>query len=116
MLTAMVTPFSADGSVDEEGAVAIGRHLLANGSHGLVVAGTTGEAATMTDDEHLGLLANYFPGYAVTWPGAFLGAGYGFLSGWLVGVLLAFLLNLSHFLYIRLLERKLRSRVIYEGL
>ena len=37
-------------------AVAIGRHLLANGSHGLVVAGTTGEAATMTDEEHLGLI------------------------------------------------------------
>jgi 4-hydroxy-tetrahydrodipicolinate synthase len=52
----MVTPFRADGSVDEEGAVAIGRHLLANGSHGLVVAGTTGEAATMTDEEHLGLV------------------------------------------------------------
>jgi 4-hydroxy-tetrahydrodipicolinate synthase len=56
LLTAMVTPFRADGSVDEEGAVAIGRHLLANGSHGLVVAGTTGEAATMTDEEHLGLI------------------------------------------------------------
>jgi 4-hydroxy-tetrahydrodipicolinate synthase len=52
----MVTPFRADGSVDEEGAVAIGRHLLANGSHGLVVAGTTGEAATMTDSEHLALI------------------------------------------------------------
>ncbi len=56
LLTAMVTPFRADGSVDEEGAVAIGRHLLANGSHGLVVAGTTGEAATLDDDEHLGLI------------------------------------------------------------
>ena len=56
LFTAMVTPFRADGSVDEEGAVAIGRHLLANGSHGLVVAGTTGEAATMTDAEHLGLI------------------------------------------------------------
>src|SRR4051794_26635112 len=44
LLTAMVTPFRADGSVDEEKAVDIGRHLLANGSHGLVVAGTTGEA------------------------------------------------------------------------
>ena len=52
----MVTPFRADGSVDEEKAVEIGRHLLANGSHGLVVAGTTGEAATMTDEEHLGLI------------------------------------------------------------
>jgi 4-hydroxy-tetrahydrodipicolinate synthase len=57
LLTAMVTPFRADGSVDEEGAVAIGRHLLAHGSHGLVVAGTTGEAATLTDEEHLGLIA-----------------------------------------------------------
>src|SRR3954468_24076591 len=56
LLTAMVTPFRADGSVDEEGAVAIGRHLLNNGSHGLVVAGTTGEAATMTDEEPLGLI------------------------------------------------------------
>jgi len=56
LLTAMVTPFRADGSVDEEGAVAIGRHLLNNGSHGLVVAGTTGEAATMADEEHLGLI------------------------------------------------------------
>ena len=56
LLTAMVTPFRPDGSVDEEGAVAIGRHLLATGSHGLVVAGTTGEAATMSDEEHLGLV------------------------------------------------------------
>jgi|tagenome__1003787_1003787.scaffolds.fasta_scaffold20980357_6 4-hydroxy-tetrahydrodipicolinate synthase len=56
LLTAMVTPFRPDGSVDEDGAVAIGRHLLAHGSHGLVVAGTTGEAATMTDAEHLGLV------------------------------------------------------------
>ena len=52
----MVTPFRADGSVDEEAAVAIGRHLLANGSHGLVVCGTTGEAATMSDEEHLGVV------------------------------------------------------------
>lgn len=56
-LTAMVTPFQADGRVNEESAVALGRHLLANGSHGLVVCGTTGEAATMTDEEHLGLIA-----------------------------------------------------------
>jgi 4-hydroxy-tetrahydrodipicolinate synthase len=56
LLTAMVTPFRQDGSVDEEGAVAIGRFLLASGSHGLVVAGTTGEAATMDDDEHIGLV------------------------------------------------------------
>jgi 4-hydroxy-tetrahydrodipicolinate synthase len=56
LMTAMVTPFRSDGSVDEEAAVAIGRHLLAEGSHGLVVCGTTGEAATMTDDEQLALI------------------------------------------------------------
>ena len=37
LFTAMVTPFRADGRVNEEGAVALGRHLLANGSSGLVV-------------------------------------------------------------------------------
>jgi 4-hydroxy-tetrahydrodipicolinate synthase len=56
LLTAMVTPFAADGSVDEDAAVAMGRHLLAHGSDGLVVCGTTGEAATMTDDEHHGVI------------------------------------------------------------
>src|SRR3954470_19987275 len=56
LLTAMVTPFRSDGSVDEEAAVAIGRHLLAGGSHGLVVCGTTGEAATLSDEEHLGVI------------------------------------------------------------
>jgi len=56
LLTAMVTPFAPDGSVDEATGVALGRHLLANGSHGLVVCGTTGEAATMSDDEHVGFV------------------------------------------------------------
>ena len=57
LLTAMVTPFRADGAVNEEAAVAIGRHLLQNGSDGLVIAGTTGEAATMTDEEQIDLVA-----------------------------------------------------------
>jgi 4-hydroxy-tetrahydrodipicolinate synthase len=57
LLTAMITPFSADGSVNEDASVAIARHLLENGSHGLVVAGTTGEAATLTDDEQVALVA-----------------------------------------------------------
>jgi 4-hydroxy-tetrahydrodipicolinate synthase len=56
LLTAMITPFHDDGSVNEDAAVAIARHLLANGSHGLVVAGTTGEAATLTDDEQVRLV------------------------------------------------------------
>ena len=57
LFTAMVTPFREDGSVNEDAAVAMGRHLLANGSHGLVVCGTTGESATMSDDEMASLLA-----------------------------------------------------------
>jgi 4-hydroxy-tetrahydrodipicolinate synthase len=57
LLTAMVTPFGPDGRVDESAAVALGRHLLASGSDGLVVCGTTGEAATLTDEEHIGLIA-----------------------------------------------------------
>ena len=56
LLTAMITPFGADGSVNEDAAVVIARHLLANGSHGLVVAGTTGEAATLADDEQVRLV------------------------------------------------------------
>jgi 4-hydroxy-tetrahydrodipicolinate synthase len=56
LLTAMVTPFHEDGRVNEDAAVAIARHLLASGSHGLVVAGTTGEAATLTDDEQVRLV------------------------------------------------------------
>ncbi len=56
LLTAMITPFHADGGVNEDAAVAIARHLLGNGSHGLVVAGTTGEAATLTDDEQVHLV------------------------------------------------------------
>jgi 4-hydroxy-tetrahydrodipicolinate synthase len=51
LLTAMVTPFHADGRVNDDAAVAMARHLLASGSHGLVVAGTTGEGATLNDDE-----------------------------------------------------------------
>jgi 4-hydroxy-tetrahydrodipicolinate synthase len=56
LLTAMVTPFHADGRVNEEAAVALGRHLLANGSDGLVVCGTTGESPTLTDDEMVSLV------------------------------------------------------------
>ncbi|MBV9213597.1 MAG: 4-hydroxy-tetrahydrodipicolinate synthase [Actinobacteria bacterium] len=51
VLTAMVTPFDADGRVDEAGALRLMRHLLDNGSDGLVIAGTTGESATLSDEE-----------------------------------------------------------------
>lgn len=53
----MVTPFRGDGRVNEDGAAALGRHLLANGSDGLVVCGTTGESPTMSDDEMVSLVA-----------------------------------------------------------
>jgi 4-hydroxy-tetrahydrodipicolinate synthase len=57
ILTAMVTPFDADGHVDEEAAVRVMHHLVEHGSDGLVMCGTTGEASTMTDEEHLGVIA-----------------------------------------------------------
>jgi 4-hydroxy-tetrahydrodipicolinate synthase len=49
----MVTPFDAAGAVDHEKLAALAEFLLANGSDGLVVAGTTGESPTLTDDEKL---------------------------------------------------------------
>ena len=55
ILTAMVTPFDDDGRVNEDAAVALMHHLLDNGSDGLVIAGTTGEGATMDDSEKLRL-------------------------------------------------------------
>ncbi|MDP9188021.1 MAG: 4-hydroxy-tetrahydrodipicolinate synthase [Actinomycetota bacterium] len=56
VLTAMVTPFAEDGSVDEASARSLARHLVDNGSHGIVVAGTTGESPTLSDEEDAGLL------------------------------------------------------------
>jgi 4-hydroxy-tetrahydrodipicolinate synthase len=57
VLTAMVTPFDAQGRVDEDAAVRLMHHLVEHGSDGLVVCGTTGEAATLDDSEHLGMIA-----------------------------------------------------------
>jgi 4-hydroxy-tetrahydrodipicolinate synthase len=56
ILTAMVTPFDAQLRVDEEATVRLMSHLAAHGSDGLVVCGTTGEAATLSDEEHLGVI------------------------------------------------------------
>src|SRR5436305_13070684 len=56
VLTPIVTPFDARGRVDEEAAVRLMHHLLEHGSDGLVVCGTTGEASTLSDDEHLGMV------------------------------------------------------------
>lgn len=55
ILTAMVTPFAADGSIDLDEAVRLGEYLIEHGSEGLVVHGTTGEASTLTDAEKLAL-------------------------------------------------------------
>jgi 4-hydroxy-tetrahydrodipicolinate synthase len=56
VITAMVTPFDGDGRLDVEGARRLARHLADHGSHGLVLAGTTGESPTLADDEKLELL------------------------------------------------------------
>jgi 4-hydroxy-tetrahydrodipicolinate synthase len=55
ILTAMVTPFDRDGRLDEDAAVRLMHHLLENGSDGLVLAGSTGEGATLSDDEKIRL-------------------------------------------------------------
>ncbi|MFZ0058806.1 MAG: 4-hydroxy-tetrahydrodipicolinate synthase [Acidimicrobiales bacterium] len=55
VLTAMATPFDATGALDLDGAVMLARYLVAHGSDGLVVSGTTGEAATLSDDERVSL-------------------------------------------------------------
>jgi 4-hydroxy-tetrahydrodipicolinate synthase len=56
ILTAIVTPFDRDLRVDEDAFVALMHHLAEHGSDGFVVCGTTGEAATLTDEEHLSLI------------------------------------------------------------
>ena len=56
VITAIVTPFDERLRVDEDAFVALMHHLAANGSDGFVVCGTTGEASTLTDEEHLGLV------------------------------------------------------------
>jgi 4-hydroxy-tetrahydrodipicolinate synthase len=55
VLTAVVTPFDADGGIDLAAFRRLCRHLVENGSDGLVVTGTTGEAPTLTDDERFAL-------------------------------------------------------------
>ena len=56
VMTAMVTPFAEDGSVDEASARKLARHLIENGSRGVVVAGTTGESPTLSDEEDVALV------------------------------------------------------------
>src|SRR4051812_49212885 len=53
ILTAIVTPFDDDLRLDEDAFVALHRHVCEHGSDGIVACGTTGEAPTLSDDEHL---------------------------------------------------------------
>jgi 4-hydroxy-tetrahydrodipicolinate synthase len=55
ILTAIVTPFKDDGSLDVDAFRRLARHLVDNGSDGLVVTGTTGESPTLSDDERFTL-------------------------------------------------------------
>ncbi|MFN8162019.1 MAG: 4-hydroxy-tetrahydrodipicolinate synthase [Solirubrobacterales bacterium] len=56
VITAMITPFEEGGGVDERAARGLARRLVENGSHGLVVAGTTGESPTLSDSEKISML------------------------------------------------------------
>jgi 4-hydroxy-tetrahydrodipicolinate synthase len=56
LLTAMVTPFNEDGSVNFQAAQDLARRLCQDGSDGVVVAGTTGESPTLSDDEKVELV------------------------------------------------------------
>lgn len=55
LITAMLTPFSQDGSLDIPAARALASHLVSHGSDGLVLSGTTGESPTLTHDEKIAL-------------------------------------------------------------
>ena len=57
VLTAMATPFDDSGNLDLEQAAVLARYLVAHGSEGLVIAGTTGESPVLSDDERLSLIA-----------------------------------------------------------
>lgn len=56
LLTAIITPFDASGAIDEDAYVRVLRHVCEHGSDGVVVAGSTGEASTLSDEEHLRLV------------------------------------------------------------
>jgi 4-hydroxy-tetrahydrodipicolinate synthase len=73
----MVTPFDAEGRVDEPAAVRLLHHLLDNGSDGVVVCGTTGEAATMDDREHLRFIELIVDEVRASYPGKSVVGGVG---------------------------------------
>ncbi len=57
VITAMATPFTPEGKIDDAAARGLAGYLIEHGSHGVVVAGSSGEAATLDDEEHIALLA-----------------------------------------------------------
>jgi 4-hydroxy-tetrahydrodipicolinate synthase len=77
IFTAMVTPFDERGALDEEAAVTLMHHLADHGSDGLVVCGTTGEAATLNDEEHLRMIELAAQEFRPTHPTCTIVAGVG---------------------------------------
>jgi 4-hydroxy-tetrahydrodipicolinate synthase len=77
LLTAMVTPFDASGRLDEAATGRLLAHLFETGSDGVVVCGTTGEAATLRDDEHLAVIELVVNVVRVHHPGKTVVAGVG---------------------------------------
>ncbi|MHB8512960.1 MAG: 4-hydroxy-tetrahydrodipicolinate synthase [Actinomycetota bacterium] len=61
LITAMATPFTADGALDLDGAVKLASHLADHGSEGIVISGTTGESPTTTREEKRELLNAVIP-------------------------------------------------------
>lgn len=77
IITAMVTPFDSAGEVDEAATVRLLQHLFSHGSDGVVVCGTTGEAATLDDDEHLAMIKLVVSETRANHPGKSVIAGVG---------------------------------------
>ena len=102
--------------------LALGLSVGLVGGLGLFVATATllltasAEASELVTGAHLSLLAHFFPGYAVSWPGALGGFAYGAASGFMLGVLLGGLLNLSHMAYVRVVKRRLTGGVMHDAL
>jgi hypothetical protein len=102
------------------GALGLSLGIVAGGlvfaATAVLLARATFGAAGAPVGPHLSLLGEYLPGYSVTWGGAVLGLGYGFLAGGTVGLAIAAVLNLHHAVYVKLVERRLRRQVILDGL
>ena len=90
--------------------------LLFGATAVLLIRAGLADQPVQTVGPHLRLLGSFLPGYQVTWSGAGIGMLYGFGLGFVLGVTMAALLNLSHFLYLWMLRRRIRRAVILDGL